>query len=80
MKNTTVTLDDYFDNFISATIQTGRYKNASEVMRAALRLLENEENKIYNLKNAINEGAESGICENFDAAAHLVELKQKHNV
>ncbi|HRN55023.1 MAG TPA: type II toxin-antitoxin system ParD family antitoxin [Agriterribacter sp.] len=36
---------DYFDNFIRHQIQGGRFSSASEVVRAALRLFEQEENK-----------------------------------
>lgn len=47
-------------------ISEGRYKNASEVIRAGLRLLEEEENKIQALKNAIREGIDSGVAKNFE--------------
>lgn len=78
MKNTSVALGSYFENFISSTIQSGRYNNASEVIRAGLRLLEENEKKLQRLSAAIHEGEESGICENFDSKNHLQELKKKH--
>ena len=77
MKNTSVALGPYFENFISTTIQSGRYNNASEVIRAGLRLLEENEKKLQQLSAAIREGEESGICENFDSQNHLQELKKK---
>lgn len=40
-KNVSITPE--LDRFITAQIASGRYQNASEVMRAALRLLEREE-------------------------------------
>ena len=48
--NTSVSLGNYYENFVENKIEEGRYKNASEVIRAGLRLLEDEENKIFALK------------------------------
>ena len=45
-RNTSVSLGNYFENFVDNTVSEGRFKNASEVIRAGLRLLEEEENKI----------------------------------
>jgi antitoxin ParD1/3/4 len=75
MRNTSISLGNYFDNFVQSRISEGRYKNASEVIRAGLRLLEEEENKIIALKNAIEEGLNSGIVEDFDPQKHLDSLK-----
>lgn len=75
--NTSVSLGDYFENFVETKVTQGRYKNASEVIRAGLRLLEEEENKIEILKNAIQEGIESGIAKDFDPKKHLETLKVK---
>ena len=80
-RNTSVSLGDYFENFVDNRVLEGRFKNASEVIRAGLRLLEGEENKIIILKKAINEGIESGIAENFNPKRHLELLKaEKRNV
>ena len=75
MKNTSISLGNYFDNFISSQVSVGRYKNVSEVVRAGLRLLEDEETKVVALKNAIQKGLESARVENFDFDAHLTRLK-----
>lgn len=75
MKTTSVALGAYFEEFIQTKIQEGRYNNASEVIRAGLRLLEEKEHRLYHLKNAIQEGLESGIMENFDSEEHLKYLK-----
>ncbi len=74
-RNTSVSLGDYFEDFVEKQISEGRYKNASEVIRAGLRLLEEEENKARALKTAIREGANSGITKDFDAKKHLKTLK-----
>jgi len=76
-RNTSVSLGDYFENFVEGRISEGRFKNASEVIRAGLRMLEEEENKITALKKAINDGIESGIAENFNPKQHLESLKVK---
>ena len=44
-KNTSILLGDYFDNFINSQVKTGRFSSASEVVRAALRMFEQEETK-----------------------------------
>lgn len=74
-RNTSVSLGNYFEDFVESRIIEGRYKNASEVIRAGLRLLEEEENKVQILKNAIQEGIDSGIAKNFDPKKHLETLK-----
>lgn len=75
MKNTSISLGTYFDNFVSSQVSIGRYKNVSEVVRAGLRLLEDEESKVLALKNAIQKGLESPRVENFDFDTHLTKLK-----
>ena len=76
-KNTSISLGNYFDQFIQQSIEAGRFKNVSEVVRAGLRLLEEEESKVKILKTAIQEGVESGHIENFDPKEHLASLKRK---
>ena len=76
-RNTSVSLGNYFEEFVDTKVSQGRYKNASEVIRAGLRLLEEEEDKIQLLKNWIQEGIDSGIAEDFDAKKHLETLKVK---
>jgi antitoxin ParD1/3/4 len=51
-KNTSISLGDYFDQFVQGRITEGRFKNVSEVIRAGLRLLEEEESKVIALKNS----------------------------
>ena len=75
MKNTSVSLGSYFDEFVSSQVSAGRYKNVSEVIRAGLRLLENEETKAIALKNAIQKGLKSPRVENFDFDENLKRLK-----
>lgn len=76
-KNTSISLGNYFDQFIQNRIKEGRFKNVSEVIRAGLRLLEEEENKVIALKTAIQEGIDSEIAKDFDPKKHLESLKAK---
>ena len=45
MGNTSITLGKHFEGFIAAQIGSGRYNNRSEVIRAALRSLEETERR-----------------------------------
>ncbi len=74
-KNTSISLGNYFDEFVQNSVTKGRFKNVSEVIRAGLRLLEEEESKIIALKIVIQEGIDSGIAQDFDPKKHLESLK-----
>jgi len=77
MKNTSISLGNYFDEFVSSQVSGGRYKNVSEVIRAGLRLLEDEESKAIALRNAIQKGLESPRVENFNFEENLIQLKSE---
>lgn len=79
-KNTSISISAYFNDFIQSKISTGRYKNASEVIRAGLRLLEQEEDKVIALRTAIQEGIESGVANDFNPELHLEDLKAKRGL
>ena len=76
-KNTYISLGNHFDQFVRSRIREGRYKNVREVICAGLRLLEEEENKVVALKNAVQDGIDSGIAHDFDPKKHLEFLKAK---
>ena len=76
-RNTSVSLGDYFENFVDKSVSKGRFKNASEVIRAGLRLLEEEETKIITLRKAIKVGIESGLAKDFNPKKHLSHLKNR---
>lgn len=67
MPTRNVNLTDELDSFVLKKVKSGRYENASEVVRAALRTLEREEQqyeaKLAALRSAIDEGDASGIAE-----------------
>ena len=67
MPTRNVNLTPELDQFVLGRVATGRFENASEVVRAALRILERDENlfetKLQVLRAAIDEGDASGIAE-----------------
>ena len=77
-KNTSISLGGHFEEFINNEVNSGKYNSVSEVIRSALRLLENEETKERELIKALKVGEQSGFVENFDPKAHLKELHRKH--
>jgi antitoxin ParD1/3/4 len=77
-KNTSVVLSDHFLEFAERKVREGRYASASEVVRAGLRLLESEEEKIEALRREIQKGIDSGPAEPFDFDEFIVEMKRKH--
>ena len=62
-KNTSITLGDHFDQFIAQQVASGRYGSASEVVRAGLRVLENNEGKIAILRQLLVDGENSGTVD-----------------
>lgn len=58
-----MTLGEHFDGFIAHQVGEGRYASASEVVRAALRMFEDNERKIATLKHLLEEGENSGTAE-----------------
>ena len=71
MPTRNVNLTEELDRFVLKKVKTGRYENASEVVRAALRTLEREEQeyeaKLAVLRAAIDEG---------DVLLRLVDARQ----
>ncbi len=75
-KNTSITLGDQYESFIKRQIANGRFGSASEAVRAGLRLLEEQELKLEQLRAAIDEGDMSGAPEPFDFEAFLESKKR----
>ena len=76
-RNTSILLGEYFEEFISNEVSSGRYSSASEVIRTALRLLETEVTKKKELNKALATGEKSGYTLNFDPKVHLKKLHGK---
>lgn len=64
------TLGNHYESFVRDLLASGRYASASEVLRDGLRLLEDRERqreaKIAALRDAIQEGLESGPAAPLD--------------
>lgn len=75
-KNTSVTLGEHFEKFLSHQIETGRYGSASEAIRAGLRLLEEREIKLEVLRHALIEGEQSGTSD-YSLQSILNELESE---
>lgn len=77
-KNTSILLGDYFENFITTQIQSGRYSSASEVVRAALRLFEQQETQKKELIKELKKGEQSGFVQKIDRKKFISNLHSKH--
>jgi antitoxin ParD1/3/4 len=77
-RNTSVTLGSHFDEFVSEKISQGRYQSVSEVVRAGLRKLEEDESKLQALKEKLQAGENSPRVENFDSDEFLSNLHKKY--
>lgn len=74
-KNTSVALGDHYVDFIEDQVASGQFGSASEVVRAGLRLLEDTEARMQELRAALIEGEKSGPAEDFDFDAFLKERR-----
>jgi antitoxin ParD1/3/4 len=72
-KNTSISLGDHLEGFINRQIESGRYGSTSEVIRASLRLLEEHEQRLGALRQALIDGENSGDAGELD----MNEIKRK---
>ncbi len=77
-KNTSILLGDHFGNFIDHKVKSGRFSSASEVVRAALRLFEQEENQKNELIKELKKGEKSGFVKKFDREKFVKNLHGKY--
>ena len=73
MASTSLTLGNYWEEFIKSQLSSGRYGSASELVRDSLRLLEERETKLEALRKALIEGEESGSARALD----MEDIKKK---
>ena len=75
-KNTSFSLGEHFSSFIDEKVEQGRYGSASDVVRAGLRLLEEQEAKLTALRAALEEGEASGPAKPFDFDAFVAKKRK----
>ena len=75
-RTVTVTLGPHYEEFIQAGIASGKYNNVSEMIRAALRHLEEDEAKMAAFCAAIDEGDASPDVVDFDEEVFIAEMKK----
>ncbi|WP_421758753.1 type II toxin-antitoxin system ParD family antitoxin [Devosia sp.] len=75
------TIGEHYEKFVRDLVATGRYASASEVMRDALRLLEDAEilrdTRTEELKKLIQEGLDSGESEPWDVEEIKAEGRRR---
>ena len=77
-RNTSVTLGAHFDEFVISKINEGRFQSVSEVVRAGLRKLEEDETKLNVLRAKLQAGEDSEVISGFDGLEFIAQLHQKH--
>jgi antitoxin ParD1/3/4 len=78
-RTTSITIGPQLDDFVGKLIESGRYGSTSEVVRSALRLLEQQENQLTALRNAIDAGDKSGESD-LSLRDIAARVKQQHHV
>jgi antitoxin ParD1/3/4 len=76
-KNTSFSLDEHYNAFIDAEVAAGRYRSASDVVRSALRLLEDRETQLRALRDALDAGESSGPSTPFDFDTFLRRKREE---
>lgn len=77
-RNTSVTLGEHFEAFVNEKIAEGRFQSVSEAIRAGLRRLEEDEQKLESLRMKLAAGEAGGLVEDFSPAGFLAEMREKH--
>jgi antitoxin ParD1/3/4 len=77
-RNTSVTLGDHFDRFVSDKIKEGRFQSVSEIVRAGLRKLEEDDTKLQALRMRLQAGEDSPIVSDFDGEEFITAMHKKY--
>lgn len=74
-RNTSISLGGHLEIFVDRLVNTGHYHSVSEVVRAGLRLLEEQELRVQRLREALIAGENSGQAQPFDREAFKREMR-----
>lgn len=74
-RSTSISLDEHFSDFLARAVAAGRFRNTSEVVRAGLRLLEDDETRLAALRAGLIAGEESGPAQDFDVDSFIAAKK-----
>ncbi len=77
-KNTSILLGEYFENFITEQIKSGKFSSASELIRTALRVFEHQESQKTLIINELKKGEKSGFSKDFNRDSFKEKLHKKH--
>lgn len=77
-KPTTIQLPEHQLTFVESQVAAGHYGSLSEAVQAALRLLEDQETRLEQLREALVEGEASPLLESFDPDAFLERMRAEH--
>ena len=78
MPTRNVNLTEHFDRFVESGVSSGRFSDASEVVRDALRLMEDRERRLASLDAAIERGMadiEAGRVHDLDEACDELDAE-----
>ena len=78
-KNTSVVIGDHFAEFIERQVEEGRYQSPRDVVQAGLRLLEEQEKRLNDLRAALIEGEKSGPGEPFDFDDFISQMRRSRS-
>jgi antitoxin ParD1/3/4 len=66
---TSVALSSHFESFVRDQVESGRFNNASEVVRAGLRLLEDQQQHVELQRDAVRAAIAAGLSSGTPVAA-----------
>ena len=78
MATMNISLPDPMRDWVQTQIQAGKYSSSSDYVRDLIRKDQERRDNMKRIQQAITEGLESGIAEDFDLKDFLKEMKAKH--